>query len=99
MWGSSSDSSQSGSSTPLATDTGSSIGALDLASMNIQRGRDHGLPDYVSARRQMGLSNVTSYGSVTGNKSVARRLLQTYGPLSHNNLDLWVGGLASICTP
>ena len=52
----------------------------------------------MSARRQMGLSNVTSYSSVTGNESVARRLLGTYGPLSHNNVDLWVGGLASLFT-
>lgn len=75
-------------------DTGSSIGALDLAAMNIQRGRDHGLPDYVSARRQLGLPNVTSYGEIAQDSATARSLLHTYGPLSHNNLDMWVGGLA-----
>ena len=33
----------------------------DLMAINIQRGRDHGVPDYNSARRSMGLDPIKSF--------------------------------------
>ena len=67
-------------------------GGLDLASLNIQRGRDHGLADYNDTRIALGLDPVTSFDQITSNPEVALALEETYG--SVDNIDLWVGGLA-----
>ncbi|MBI3412133.1 MAG: peroxidase [Planctomycetes bacterium] len=72
-------------------------GGLDLASLNIQRGRDHGLPDYNTARAAYGLPKVTSFAQITSNKDLQQRLQKLYG--SVNNIDLWVGGLAEDHVP
>ena len=67
-------------------------GGLDLASLNIQRGRDHGLADYNTARAAYGLPRVTSFDQITSDVALQQKLRQLYG--SVNNIDLWVGGLA-----
>ncbi|HEX8915795.1 MAG TPA: peroxidase family protein [Humisphaera sp.] len=67
-------------------------GGLDLASLNIQRGRDHGLADYNTTRAAMGLPRVTSFGQITSDAELAGKLQSLYG--SVDNVDLWVGGLA-----
>src|SRR3989440_7316114 len=67
-------------------------GGLDLASLNIQRGRDHGLADYNSTRAAMGLGRVTTFSQITSDPVVAAQLQSVYG--SVDNVDLWVGGLA-----
>ena len=40
-------------------------GGLDLASLNIQRGRDHGLADYNATRAALGMPKVTSFSQIT----------------------------------
>ncbi|MCA9192376.1 MAG: hypothetical protein KDB03_11460 [Planctomycetales bacterium] len=67
-------------------------GGLDLASMNIQRGRDHGLADFNSVREAVGLPRVTSFADITCNPEVQSKLEQLYG--SVDDIDLWVGLLA-----
>jgi hypothetical protein len=65
-------------------------GGLDLASLNIQRGRDHGLADYNSTRAAYGLKKVTSFDQITSDPVLAGKLKDLYG--SVDNVDLWVGG-------
>ena len=67
-------------------------GGFDLASLNIQRGRDHGLSDYNSTRVALGLAAVESFSEITSDPDVAAKLEQLYGTV--DNIDLWVGGLA-----
>jgi hypothetical protein len=67
-------------------------GGLDLASLNIQRGRDHGLADYNTVRQAYGLRRVTNFSQITSNPELQASLRGTYG--SVDNIDLWVGALA-----
>jgi hypothetical protein len=67
-------------------------GGFDLASLNIQRGRDHGLEDYNTARAAYGLPRVTSFGQITSDPTLRQQLKSLYG--SVDNIDMWVGALA-----
>lgn len=67
-------------------------GGGDLAALNIQRGRDHGLADYNTTRVAYGLAPVTSFAEISSDPEVQVKLEQLYGDV--NNIDLWVGGLA-----
>lgn len=54
---------------------------LDLYSLNIQRGRDHGLPTYNDAREAFGLSRVSTFEEILPNSEVAigKKLKSVYG--------------------
>ncbi len=67
-------------------------GGFDLASLNIQRGRDHGLPDYNSLRVAMGLTPAQSMADISSNPVIVDRLSAAYA--SPDQIDPWVGGLA-----
>lgn len=67
-------------------------GGFDLAALNIQRGRDHGIADYNTIRAAYGLPRITRFDQITSNKAMQTKLAAAYG--SVNKIDLWVGGLA-----
>lgn len=66
-------------------------GGFDLASLNIQRGRDHGSPDFNTIREKYGLPKYSSFGQITSNSDIAEKLETLYGDV--DNIDPWVGGL------
>ena len=67
-------------------------GGFDLASLNIQRGRDHGLPRYNVVRTQLGLARKATFADVTSDFELQTKLATAYD--SPDDMDVWVGGLA-----
>lgn len=72
-------------------------GGFDLASLNIQRGRDHGVPSYNQMRRAIGLSPVTRFEEISTDPEVVGRLASVYANV--DQIDLWVGGLSEDHVP
>ncbi len=80
-----------------------SVGGLDLYAIDIQRGRDMGLPDYNSERAAFGLPKVTSFDQISSDPAVQSELRQLYGTTvdakghtvdNVNDVDVFAGGLA-----
>ena len=67
-------------------------GGLDLASLNIQRGRDNGLPDYNTMRTELGLGAKATFGDISSDTAVADALSTAYGG-DISKIDPWAGGL------
>ncbi len=66
-------------------------GGLDLASLNIQRGRDHGLPDFNTIRSNFGLSKYSNINQISSDPEVQEALSLAYGDV--DNIDAWIGML------
>lgn len=67
-------------------------GGFDLASLNMQRGRDHGLPSYNDLREAMGRPRAVTFADITSDVATQARLASVY-----DNVDLvdsWPGMLA-----
>ncbi|MHA2265857.1 MAG: peroxidase family protein, partial [Candidatus Thorarchaeota archaeon] len=62
---------------------------LDLAAINMQRGRDHGLPGYNAVRNAYGLPSVTSFAALNMPAAVIARLTPIYD--SPDDIDPWIG--------
>ena len=68
-------------------------GGFDLASLNIQRGRDHGLAGINDVRESLGLTRYDSFLDLTGGDTeLAAAFASVYDTV--DDVDLWIGGLA-----
>ncbi|XP_043561977.1 eosinophil peroxidase-like [Chiloscyllium plagiosum] len=74
--------------------------ALDLAALNVQRGRDHGLPSYSAWRQFCGLQearNLSELIQIFNSTFLAKKLLSVYKTPA--NIDVWVGAIAEPLLP
>ena len=67
-------------------------GGFDLPALNIQRGRDHGLPRYNQVRMAYGLPPYATFSQMTSDPVVRAKLASVYP--SPNDIDVWLGALA-----
>lgn len=65
---------------------------LDLAAINIQRGRDLGVASYNELREGLGLEPADSFADITSDAALAAELEAIYGDV--DLVDAWIGGLA-----
>ena len=69
----------------------------DLAALNIQRGRDLGLPTLNGAREALGLAPYTEFGQITDDAATVAALGEAFGTV--DAIDLWTGGLSEGLAP
>ncbi|ANB23978.1 hypothetical protein A6F57_01375 [Alteromonas stellipolaris] len=67
-------------------------GGFDLISLNIQRGRDHGLASYNDVREAMGFERAEFFSDITSNTTLQMALSNAYN--SVDDVELWIGGLS-----
>lgn len=67
-------------------------GGADLVSLNLQRARDFGIPDYNTLREAYGLARKNSFREITSNRDRADALQSLYG--SVNNIDPFIGAVS-----
>lgn len=66
---------------------------FDLAALNIQRGRDHGLADYNAFRTAFGIKPASDFSDISSNTILQNQLAAAYNN-NINNIDVWVGLLS-----
>lgn len=65
---------------------------FDLVAINIQRGRDHGLPPFNEFRKYFLGTAARSFSEISSNPKTIALLMQAYGDVS--NVEAWVGLMA-----
>ncbi|MCG8601832.1 MAG: hypothetical protein MI807_16950 [Verrucomicrobiales bacterium] len=78
---------------------GPGFGGLDLAALNIQRGRDHGIAPFHNLRLAYGLSGVSDFSDITSEQGAASALLSAYGSGNAGDVDAWTGGVSEVHLP
>lgn len=71
--------------------------AVDLIALNIQRGRDHALPDFNGFRKVLKLPLARKFSDITSSVSLQSRLSTVYD--SPDDVDPWVGMMAEDHVP
>uniref|UniRef100_A0A8C2ZC74 Thyroid peroxidase n=1 Tax=Cyclopterus lumpus TaxID=8103 RepID=A0A8C2ZC74_CYCLU len=74
--------------------------SMDLASLNLQRGRDHALPGYNDWRSFCGLDRIKTmdgFKEAVRDYGVAEKIAQIYKHLE--NIEVWLGGLVEYMLP
>ncbi|KAK3109071.1 hypothetical protein FSP39_022276 [Pinctada imbricata] len=72
------------------------FGITDLTSLNIQRGRDHGVAPYIEYRRYCGLSVPTNFDELTDHPESTRQVLKDAYNDEIEDIDLFVAGVSEI---
>ncbi len=72
---------------------------FDLVTLNIHRGRDHGLPNYNDMREALGLSRKESFSDITSDPEVEKGFRMVYGTREDgtdntDDMDVWSAGVA-----
>ena len=62
---------------------------FDLPALNMQRGRDHGLPRFNQVRLDYGLPAFTSFSQITSDTAMQAKLASAYATV--DDIDAWVG--------
>ena len=72
---------------------------MDLVSLNLQRGRDHGVPGYNAFRELCGLKRVKNFDGFTDliPKPIVQRLKLIYKDV--DDVDLFIGGISESSLP
>ncbi|NES77307.1 MULTISPECIES: peroxidase family protein [Okeania] len=68
------------------------VNGTDLAALNIQRGRDHGLARYNDVREALGLPRKDNFSDISSDPELVASLEAVYSNV--DEIDLWVGMLA-----
>ena len=82
----------------LFLNTPLSVAGIDLIAFNLQRGRDHGLPDFNSIRTQFTGQTATSFADITSDASLQTNLATAYNN-DVNDIDPWIGFMSEDAAP